>query len=370
VLHRLVTTGQVVFFPGCEYLGDRAFGSRETGERYEVPPQCRIVDAAYLSPDIPAEEPPPFAVDGAVVVPVNDVAAMEHRFQQYVVVGSGKTATDAIVRLLADGLDPDAVCWVRPRDPWMLSRAHIQPDPETYLDMVAHLLCCAAEASSLDDAFLRLEETGIMLRVDRSVTPTMAKTPTLGTWELDLLRSIGNVVRLGHVTTVRRGRIDLDDGSVRVADDSVIGNCAADGLKTRARVPIWRPEVTPRSPSGPLPVLRRRDGRLRRGDPPWRRGEEPRVPPVLLRQRRGRLGGDERRRDAQHRRVQRRAGPRGVREPDRPQPCSGSAGAPRLGCAGGRASPDPVDSGPGLANLAAWAGLEGPVPRDNPLSAY
>ena len=48
-----------------------------------------------------------------------------------------------------------------------------------------------------------------MLRIDRSVTPTMAKAPTLGTWELDLLRTIENVVRRGHIDTVRRGRIDL-----------------------------------------------------------------------------------------------------------------------------------------------------------------
>ena len=38
-----------------------------------------------------------------------------------------------------------------------------------------------------------------MLRIDRSVTPTMAKTPTLARWELDQLRTIERVVRLGHV---------------------------------------------------------------------------------------------------------------------------------------------------------------------------
>ena len=49
---------------------------------------------------------------------------------QYVIVGSGKTATDACVFLLTQrGVDPDAICWVRPRDPWMLNRALIQPDP-------------------------------------------------------------------------------------------------------------------------------------------------------------------------------------------------------------------------------------------------
>ena len=48
-----------------------------------------------------------------------------------------------------------------------------------------------------------------MLRIDRTVTPTMAKSPTLGTWELDLLRSIENVVRLGHIRSVTRGRLEL-----------------------------------------------------------------------------------------------------------------------------------------------------------------
>ncbi len=38
--------------------------------------ECRVVDARYLAPDIPAETPPQFAVDGgARVVPVNDLVA-------------------------------------------------------------------------------------------------------------------------------------------------------------------------------------------------------------------------------------------------------------------------------------------------------
>ena len=40
-----------------------------------------------------------------------------------------------------------------------------------------------------------------------------------------------------------RGRIDLEDGSVAVADDALVVNCAADGLKNPPRVPIWGPEA-------------------------------------------------------------------------------------------------------------------------------
>ena len=71
----------------------------------------------------------------------------------------------------------------------------------------------------------------------------MAKVPTLGRWELDLLRSVEHVVRLGRVRTARRGRLDLDEGSVALADDALVVNCAADGLKQRPRLPIWAPEV-------------------------------------------------------------------------------------------------------------------------------
>ena len=241
---RMVGQGRVEFFPGCDYLGGGAFVSLESGERFGVPDRCRIVDARYLAPDIPAETPPRFGVaEGVHVIPVNDLPAWAGTTGQYVVVGSGKTATDACVWLLGHGVDPGAICWVRPRDPWMLDRSLIQPDPAIYLGMVAETMRLAAGARSLPELFGQLEDAGIMLRIDPSVTPTMAKAPTLGRWELDLLRSIERVVRLGHLRVARRGRLDLAEGTVAVADDALIVNCAADGLKTPPLVPIWGREV-------------------------------------------------------------------------------------------------------------------------------
>jgi hypothetical protein len=241
---RMVGSGRVELLSACDYVGDRTVVSRVSGQRYTVPERCRIVDARYLSPDIPAESPPRFGVgEGARVAPVNRLPQVAEAPGRYVVVGSGKTATDACIWLLAHGVDPDAICWIRPRDPWMLNRAKIQPDPEIYLGMVADLLEASGGARSLPELFLRLEDAGIMLRIDRSVTPTMAKAPTLGTWELDRLRSIEDVVRLGHIATVSPGRIDLERGSVSVAGDALVVDCAADGLKRPPRIPIWQPDV-------------------------------------------------------------------------------------------------------------------------------
>lgn len=246
VLAQLRATGRVELLAGHEVEG-RTVVSRETGERLDVPERCRVVDARYLAPEVPAEVPPPFVVDGARVVPVGELPGVEDDPSRYVVVGSGKTATDAIVWLtdpeVGRGIDPDRITWVRPRDPWMLDRAVVQPDPVIYLGMVAEMMRLSAEADDLDRLFLALEDAGIMLRIDAGVTPTMAKAPTLGRWELERLRRVEDVVRRGHVRRAERDRLELDEGSVATGPDALVVSCAADGLKNRRRVPVWGEEA-------------------------------------------------------------------------------------------------------------------------------
>ena len=78
-----------------------------------------------------------------------------------------------------------------------------------------------------------------MLRIDTSVTPTMAKTPTLARWELDELRTIEDVVRLGHVRRAMPGRLLLSEGEAPIERDAVVVHCAAPGLQYAPLVPIW-----------------------------------------------------------------------------------------------------------------------------------
>jgi hypothetical protein len=244
VLESMVTSGKVTFHPNSEYLGRRRWTSRLSGQHFAVPDSCRVVNAHYLAPDIPAQTPAPFGVaDGVPVIPVNDLVRLPEIPGQFVIVGSGKTATDAIVWLLDNGVDPGAVCWLRPRDPWMFNRAVVQPDPAIYLGGVADILEAACEATSPDDLFLNMEAVGVMLRVDPRVTPSMAKTPTLAHWELDRLRAIENVVRLGHVHHVEPGRVVCADGEAAIDRDALVVHCAASGLRYRPLVPVWGSEA-------------------------------------------------------------------------------------------------------------------------------
>ncbi|HSV41331.1 MAG TPA: pyridine nucleotide-disulfide oxidoreductase [Nocardioidaceae bacterium] len=244
IADRMLESGRVEIYLNSDYRDDRTIVSRVSGKRIDVPETCRIVDAHYLAPDIPAETAPPFAItDGARVLPVNDIARVEEAPSQYVIVGSGKTATDGVIWLLARGVDPDAICWIRPRDPWMTNRAALQPDPVAFFTMVADIIESAVAASSPEDFFLRMEDAGVMMRIDRSFAPTMAKAPTLATWELELLRTIENVVRLGHIKRVEPGRMTFAEGEVGIAKDALVVHCAAPGLKYPALVPIWGPST-------------------------------------------------------------------------------------------------------------------------------
>jgi hypothetical protein len=243
VLESMVAGGQVNFYPNSEYLGGGRWTSRLSGQHFAVPDSCRVVNAHYLAPDIPAQTPAPFGIaDGAHCIPVNDLVGMSEIPGQFVIVGSGKTATDAIVWLLDNGVDPDTVCWVRPRDPWMFNRAVVQPDPTINLRMVADILEAASEATTPDDLFLRMEAAGVMMRVDPRVTPTMAKTPTLAHWELDRLKTIENVVRLGHIRHVEPGHLVCEDGDATIDRDALVVHCAASGLQYPPLVPVWGPE--------------------------------------------------------------------------------------------------------------------------------
>jgi hypothetical protein len=97
----------------------------------------------------------------------------------------------------------------------------------------------AAQATSIDDLFDRLDAAGQLRRVDQRVRPTMYKAATIGDWELDLLRRIENVVRLGHVRRIERDRIILDQGTIPTSPGHLHVHCAADGLRRPPALPIF-----------------------------------------------------------------------------------------------------------------------------------
>ena len=47
---------------------------------------------------------------------------MRDSYEQYLIVGGGKTGIDAVLYLLGHGVDSDKIAWIVPNDSWFLNR--------------------------------------------------------------------------------------------------------------------------------------------------------------------------------------------------------------------------------------------------------
>jgi hypothetical protein len=174
---------------------------------------------------------------------VNDLADVREPSTGYTIIGGGKTGSDACTWLLANGVDPDKIRWIRARDAWMWNRAQVQPLEllTDTIDGVSRGVEASAEAESVDDLFARLEACRQLLRLDPNVTPTMYHAATLTLAELELLRTVENVVRLGHIKTIGTHEIVLEQGSISTGRGQLYVDCSAGGLGKAPARPIFEP---------------------------------------------------------------------------------------------------------------------------------
>lgn len=244
---RLTETGRVRALTRHEHLGRGSAGEQvrdlDTGDLHEISVRRKVVDARYLETSIPATHVLPFEVaPSARVIPVNDLPAAARSTSSYAVLGSGKTAVDACSWLLDNGVEPDRIRWIRPRDAWFHDRAQFQALDQ--VGAIMHGLALDAEAGAqavdVDDLFARLEASGRLVRIDASCPTTMYRGTMLSAPELAGLRQIEDVVRLGRVQRVEADRLVLERGEIKTGAETLVVDCTALGLSNAPAIPIFQ----------------------------------------------------------------------------------------------------------------------------------
>ncbi len=236
---QFLSSGRVQYFPSCEYQGNGTFTSLVSEEKYSVSFK-KEVDSTYMKVVVPSKRSPPFALaDDAHCAPPNELPSLSQKYDRFVIVGAGKTAMDAALFLLKNKVAAERIAWIMPRDSWILDRAQIQPTLESIGTALASQLMPGAESNSIDDLFARVSGAGGLLRIDDTVKPTMYRCATVTKAELEQLKRIKNIVRMGRVKAIDGREILMEDGSVPTDPNTLHVDCAGDGLAKRPAVPIF-----------------------------------------------------------------------------------------------------------------------------------
>jgi hypothetical protein len=236
----LLPTGRVTYLPMSEYLGD---GRVRTLAGEEIAVTARRVVTSHVEIIVPSMRRPSYVVaPGVECVPPNELPRIRDGGDRYVIVGAGKTAMDACLWLLRRGIPAPRLTWIKPRDSWILDRAAIQPGRQfakrTLADFSSQL-AAVHEAESLADLFNRLEARGCLLRIDTGVDPTMYRCAILSQAELETLREIGDVVRMGHVQSIEPARVTLEGGTLDVHGSALYIDCTADGFSKKEPTTVF-----------------------------------------------------------------------------------------------------------------------------------
>ena len=242
---QFLPSGRVQYFPNCEYLGDHRFRSLEDGTEYNVKIKKKLVQASHLTTKVPSTHTPNFTTTKITnFKPINVLPQELKNPAHYCIIGGGKTGMDAIVYLLENNIAPAKISWVISRDSWVIDRATTQ-NTEDFFEVTignqANQFEALAKATSLEDLFQRLEDKGVLMRLDKKVKPTQFHGATVSKRELALLQKISTVIRLGRVYHIEGNLMTLDKGKHQCPKNTLFVDCSATPIpKDLQNIPIFQ----------------------------------------------------------------------------------------------------------------------------------
>lgn len=244
VMHQvLLPSGRVRYLPVSMFMGIGAEGANLksilSGQETTLKVRKKRVDASYFSPNVPATSAPKYSVaEGVRLVTPTQLTHLWNDIQEppahFCIVGAGKTAMDVGVWLLGCGVPAESVSWVMPRDSWLVNRLTTQPGEEFFQHSVggmAQQLKAIAQATNIEDLFVRLEACGQMLRIDRQQTPTMFHYATISEGEVQILRQITQVIRKGRVRAIESDAMEMEQGRQAMPRGTLYIDCTASAVQ-------------------------------------------------------------------------------------------------------------------------------------------
>lgn len=226
---RLLQSGRVRFLPMSEHLGHGEVKQLLSNKVTQIDVRHRFVDARLLENGIPLTHQRKFHVAAEVTcIPPNHLPQKAQLHDHFTILGAGKTAMDSVLWLLENGADATQIRWVVPRDPWMINRAFTQPSGAFYQESYGGTMRqmeAVKDATSIDDLADRMEAANLWMRLDPSVRPVIMHGPTVSMAELERLREVRDIVRMGHVENIEPDTLALVGGTCSAKPNTLYIDC-------------------------------------------------------------------------------------------------------------------------------------------------
>jgi hypothetical protein len=220
-MHKLISTGRVAFLPHSRYDFDGGGVTHiVNGNRIDVHADI-VVNGTHTNVRTPKNSTRQFtAGNGVVVVPPHDLPILASQiYNNYTVIGSGKTGMDTIIWLLDQGVHGDNIFWVCPSEAWLINR----DAPISLASKYQGIL----DAGSIEDVWYNWESSGRVLRIDESRAPSVCRYAVVSREEIDKLRSVAHKVYLGRVLNISDDSLVLENGTVRMPSHTLYIDCTA-----------------------------------------------------------------------------------------------------------------------------------------------
>ena len=241
VQQKLEATGRCRFLLSHSYEGEgRCRSLTEPDHVVTLRARRRLVDGVHVAVSVPSTRPPAFAVDPACTIqPLNTLTSLERAWSRFVVIGAGKTGMDAVLQLLKQGTDPDQITWVVSRDPWVFVRDKLWPDELARIAVAHNRAICSSR--TWREILDKLEKIAIFERIWPDHEPACFRCATVSLDELEQLRRVSDVVRMGRVQRIEANRIVLDRGERATGPEVLHVDCTAQGLPVWPVRPLFEP---------------------------------------------------------------------------------------------------------------------------------
>jgi len=212
----------------------------------EMEVKCHKVVTVGTDVTVPSMRKLLIPVDKTVAssfVPVNEVSSRvaSGRYNHYIVFGNGKTSIDAITHMLGDkAIDPSQITWIVSQEAWYMVS-------DGYKNLHKAMVSTATRVLSSEyvkKIYLGLENDGLdytnsktnskiknhQINVNKNYNfPSLLKGASVTLEQLDQIRSVKNVLRLGSATSIGPHTVHLERGSLEFPpQDTLLVDCMAE----------------------------------------------------------------------------------------------------------------------------------------------